>query len=177
MSTTFPVAPEGAQAPVISPKETPASVTDRIAGVAMREKTHLWWWGLFALALAMLAWGGVSVGVLFSDGIEVWGNDWPVMWGFPIINYVWWIGIASGGTLISSLFYITRAKWRPAVSRIAETVTLFAAACACNLANFAGSMVMIVVDRGRRRARAPSPAPRGGPPRRARWARDRARAR
>ncbi|MBV9750796.1 MAG: polysulfide reductase NrfD, partial [Acetobacteraceae bacterium] len=100
------------------------------AGVALREKTRLWWWALFLLALAMLGWGAFSVGWLFANGIEVWGNNWPVMWGFPLINYVWWIGIASGGTLISSLFFITRAKWRSGISRIAETVTLFAAACA-----------------------------------------------
>ena len=130
MSVTYPVAPRGAQAPVVSPRETAASVTDRIAGVALREKTHLWWWALFMLALAMLGWGVFSVGWLFANGIEVWGNNWPVMWGFPLVNYVWWIGIASGGTLISSLFFITRAKWRSAISRIAETVTLFAAACA-----------------------------------------------
>ena len=116
--------------PVVSPKETAASVTDRIAGVALREKTHRWWWALFLLALAMLAWGVLSVGWLFLNGIAVWGNNWPVMWGFPLVNYVWWIGIASGGTLISSLFFITRAEWRSAISRIAETVTLFAAACA-----------------------------------------------
>ncbi len=116
--------------PDVSPRETAASVTDRIAGVALREKTHLWWWALFLLALAMLGWGAFSVGWLFANGIQVWGNNWPVMWGFPIINYVWWIGIASGGTLISSLFFITRAKWRSGISRIAETMTLFAAACA-----------------------------------------------
>jgi len=130
MSVTAPVARRGAQAPVVSPRETPASVTDRIVGVVLRERTHLWWWALMALAMLMLAWGVFSVGWLFSYGIEVWGNDWPVMWGFPIINYVWWIGIASGGTMISSLFFVTRAEWRSAVSRIAETMTLFAATCA-----------------------------------------------
>ena len=116
--------------PVVSPRETPASVTDRIAGVALQERTHRWWWALFGLALLMLGWGAVSVAWLFANGIQVWGNDWPVMWGFPILNYVWWIGIASGGTLISSLFFVTRANWRTSINRVAETITLFAAACA-----------------------------------------------
>jgi Ni/Fe-hydrogenase subunit HybB-like protein len=120
----------GVTAPVVSPRETPASVTDRIAGVALRQRTHLWWWALLALAMGMLAWGAFSVGWLFANGVQVFGNDWPVMWGFPIINYVWWVGIASGGTMISSLFFVTRAEWRSAISRIAETMTLFAATCA-----------------------------------------------
>ena len=45
---------------------------------------------------------------LFYAGVGIWGIDWPVAWGFAIINYVWWIAIASGGTFISALFYLTR---------------------------------------------------------------------
>jgi molybdopterin-containing oxidoreductase family membrane subunit len=124
------VARQGGRPPVVSPRETIASVTDRITGVALDKKTPRWWWAGMAMAGALLGWGAFSVGWLFSNGIEVWGNDWPVMWGFPILNYVWWIGIASGGTMISSLFFVTKSKWRSAVSRLAETVTLLAAACA-----------------------------------------------
>ena len=31
------------------------------------------------------------------------------MWGFAILSYVWWIAIASGGTIISALFFLMRA--------------------------------------------------------------------
>ena len=61
------------------------------------------------------------------EGIGVWGVDWPVVWGFAIINYVWWIAIASGGTFISALFYLMRVEWRTSINRIAESMTLFAA--------------------------------------------------
>ena len=93
-------------------------------------RTPVWWWTAFAFSVSLLGLGVFCVGWLFRFGIQVWGNNWPVMWGFPLINYVWWIGIASGGTLISSLFFITRADWRTSVARIAESMTLFAAVCA-----------------------------------------------
>ena len=58
------------------------------------------------------------------------GRRRPGRVGFAIANYVWWIGIASSGTIISALFYLTQSEWRSAVNRIAESMTLFAAAAA-----------------------------------------------
>ncbi|MBV9249390.1 MAG: polysulfide reductase NrfD, partial [Acetobacteraceae bacterium] len=81
----------------------------------------------FALLTVVLM---VSIVWLFYAGIGIWGIDWPVVWGFAIINYVWWIAIASGGTFISALFYLTRSDWRSSINRIAESMTLFGAACA-----------------------------------------------
>ncbi|MGH6811530.1 MAG: NrfD/PsrC family molybdoenzyme membrane anchor subunit [Methylocella sp.] len=72
----------------------------------------------------------VAIVWLFYAGIGIWGVDWPVVWGFALIGYVWWIAIASGGTFISSLFYLTKVEWRTSLNRLAETMTLFAAACA-----------------------------------------------
>jgi molybdopterin-containing oxidoreductase family membrane subunit len=115
---------------VVARGETAASMTDTISGIALREGAHLWWWALFVPSVLLLAIGLASTGWEFARGIRVWGNDWPVMWGFPIINYVWWIGIASGGTFISALFFLLRVEWRTSLNRIAESMTLFAAACA-----------------------------------------------
>ena len=116
--------------PVVSPRETPASVTDRIAAITLDRRTPLWWWAAFGLALALLGMGALSVGTLFGRGVQAWGNNWPVMWGFDLIDYVWWVGIASGGTLVSSLFFLTRSAWRTSINRIAESMTIFAAMCA-----------------------------------------------
>ena len=71
-----------------------------------------------------------SIVYLFYAGVGIWGIDWPVAWGFAIINYVWWIAIASGGTFISALFFLTRSEWRNSINRLAESMTLFGAACA-----------------------------------------------
>ena len=66
----------------------------------------------------------VAVAWLFVDGIGVWGINIPVAWGFAIAEYVWWIALASGGTIVSALFYLTRSPWRAATNRIAETMLL-----------------------------------------------------
>ena len=72
----------------------------------------------------------IAVSWLFVNGVGVWGVNIPVAWGLAIAEYVWWIALASGGTVISALFYLTRSPWRAATNRIAETMLLAAAACA-----------------------------------------------
>jgi hypothetical protein len=65
-----------------------------------------------------------------STGVGVWGNSHPVMWGWDIINFVWWIGIGHAGTLISAILFLLRQRWRTAVNRAAEAMTIFAVMCA-----------------------------------------------
>ena len=52
------------------------------------------------------------------------------MWGFAIINFVWWIGIGHAGTLISAILLLLNQRWRNSINRFAEAMTLFAVACA-----------------------------------------------
>ena len=65
-----------------------------------------------------------------SAGVGVWGIDVPVMWGFAIVNFVWWIGIGHAGTLISAILLLLKQDWRTSINRFAEAMTLFAVACA-----------------------------------------------
>ncbi|MGA8171918.1 MAG: NrfD/PsrC family molybdoenzyme membrane anchor subunit [Methylocystis sp.] len=122
--------PPRADDPILFEGSTLGSMTDRICAIPLRERAFLWWWvAVGASSLGV----GVLVGAalyLFYAGVGVWGIDWPVAWGFAIINYVWWIAIASGGTFISALFYLAGVEWRTSLNRLAETMTLFAAACA-----------------------------------------------
>ena len=55
-----------------------------------------------------------------TTGVGVWGNHHPTMWGWDIINFVWWIGIGHAGTLISAILFLMRQRWRTAVNRAAE---------------------------------------------------------
>jgi len=116
--------------PVVLPGPTVGSMTDQICAIALRERAYRWW--LIAMIPFSLLTGVLIAAILwlFYAGLGIWGVDWPVVWGFAIINYVWWIAIASGGTFISALFYLVHVEWRTSLNRIAETMTVFAAACA-----------------------------------------------
>jgi Ni/Fe-hydrogenase subunit HybB-like protein len=116
--------------PIVDPAETAASMTDAVCAAVLRTDTPLWWWIALSASLGLLGLGVVAVGWLLFSGVQAWGNNWPTVWGFELINYVWWIGIASGGTFISSLFFLLHADWRTSLSRVAETMTLFTAICA-----------------------------------------------
>ncbi len=91
--------------------------------------TWRWWVSLLfsgSLTLMMI----VTVTWLFGHGIGIFGNNTTIVWGFPIANYVWWLGIGHAGTLISALLLLTRQKWRASLNRFAEAMTLFAASMA-----------------------------------------------
>jgi len=116
--------------PIVAPEQTISTLTEKISAPPLREKWPLWWSLSLSAAMFLVLILVVASGWLFYAGVGVWGVDWPVVWGFAIINYVWWIAIASGGTFISALFYLAEVEWRSALNRIAETITVFAAACA-----------------------------------------------
>ncbi|MCY3615549.1 MAG: polysulfide reductase NrfD [Bacteroidetes bacterium] len=72
----------------------------------------------------------IMIAYLVWNGIGVWGNNNPVGWGWPIVNFVFWVGIGHAGTLISAILFLFRQKWRTAINRSAEAMTLFAVICA-----------------------------------------------
>lgn len=112
------------------PAPTIGSMTDDICAIALRPHGASWWRLALIPAAFLVLLLVFAIAWLFAAGIGIWGVGWPVVWGFAIINYVWWIAIASGGTFISALFYLMRVQWRTPLNRIAETMTVFAAACA-----------------------------------------------
>lgn len=122
-------APQGND-PLFNPARSGSSMTAQICRIVFDRRLAIWWIVAFAAAVLLVLALIVAIVWLFIAGIGIWGVDWPVVWGFAIINYVWWIAIASGGTFISALFYLTGAEWRNAINRLAETMTIFAVACA-----------------------------------------------
>ena len=84
----------------------------------------------YALALAFAfmagAWGLACWGYQIVRGIGVAGIRRPTMWGFYLVNFVFWIGSSHAGTLISAILRLTDAGWRKPVTRIAEAITVFA---------------------------------------------------
>ncbi|MBI2455646.1 MAG: polysulfide reductase NrfD [candidate division NC10 bacterium] len=84
------------------------------------------YYGLLALVLAVILWGVYAWWYQIQTGLAVAGLNNPVGWGAYITNFVFWVGIAHSGTLISAILYLFRARWRTAVYRSAEAMTVFA---------------------------------------------------
>ena len=70
--------------------------------------------------------GGFALLVQIRYGLGVAGYTPPVMWGVYITTFVFWVGIAHSGTLISAILFLFRSAWRTAVYRTAEAMTVFA---------------------------------------------------
>ena len=113
-------------APVISPHETYGSVTGRspasccqssaagVGGSASRwPEDCCRYWARRCSGCFTRAWASGA-------------SNMPVAWGTAIINYVWWIEIAQGGTFISAVLLLFHQKWRTSVNRFTEAMTLFA---------------------------------------------------
>jgi molybdopterin-containing oxidoreductase family membrane subunit len=88
------------------------------------------WWIAVGVSLLLTLMMLVAMIWLFARGIGILGNNTTVVWGFPLANYVWWIGIGNAGTLISSMLLLMRQRWRASINRFAEAMTLFAAGIA-----------------------------------------------
>jgi molybdopterin-containing oxidoreductase family membrane subunit len=115
---------------VLAPGVTEAGVTGHVSDLVLERRTPPWWWIGFGFSVSLLLVFVVALFWLFLRGVGVWGISWPIVWGFAIGNYVWWVGMASGGTIISALFFLTRSEWRSATNRIAESMTVFCVVCA-----------------------------------------------
>lgn len=115
-----------------SPDLTPEKVVSTVSDIVLRPRPTLTWRIAFAVSFGLTL---VFVGGLiwsFAIGPRLWGNNASNVWGLPISNYVFWLGVGHAGTLISSLLWLTSQRWRPAINRFAEIMT-FVAVCIAGL--------------------------------------------
>jgi Ni/Fe-hydrogenase subunit HybB-like protein len=84
-----------------------------------------YWLVIMALILGVL-FGAACWTYQIFIGIGVGGQNNPVAWGIYLVNFVFWVGIAHSGTLISAILHLLRAGWRNPIARAAETMTVFA---------------------------------------------------
>ncbi|MBL69689.1 MAG: hydrogenase [Verrucomicrobiales bacterium] len=115
--------------PLVLKKRSPGWISDKIAGIIEGE-TPKWWWYAFIVSVLTAGLCFSMIGYLVVTGVGVWGLNQPVMWGWAIVNFVWWIGIGHAGTLISAILFLLRQKWRTSINRAAEAMTIFAVMCA-----------------------------------------------
>jgi len=131
-ATTDPT-PEGAEfhdrEPLIKGNLSFHDVTEIVAKHT-EKKTPLAWYLAFAVASSMALMLVLMLAYQVWNGVGVWGNNQPVGWGWPIVNFVFWVGIGHAGTLISAILFLFRQRWRTSINRAAEAMTLFAVMCA-----------------------------------------------
>jgi Ni/Fe-hydrogenase subunit HybB-like protein len=84
------------------------------------------YWCIIALLFAGVVLGASCWAYQIFVGVGVAGMNTPVHWGTYLINFVFWVGIAHSGTLISAILFLFRAGWRNPIARAAETMTVFA---------------------------------------------------
>jgi molybdopterin-containing oxidoreductase family membrane subunit len=107
-----------------------AQITDNVCRIAEAPRPPRAWYIAFGIAQLLLLMFLTSLTYAAWNGIGTWGNMMPVAWGFPIVNFVFWIGIGHAGTLISAILFLLRQNWRTAINRFAEAMTIFAVICA-----------------------------------------------
>lgn len=95
-------------------------------GAPILGKANKSWWICFSIALIAFLWGLGCIVYTVSTGIGVWGLNKTIGWAWDITNFVWWVGIGHAGTLISAVLLLFRQKWRMAINRSAEAMTIFA---------------------------------------------------
>jgi molybdopterin-containing oxidoreductase family membrane subunit len=74
--------------------------------------------------VALSAWGAFCYFLQWRYGLGASGLNQPVLWGFYIANFVFFIGISHAGTLISAILRMARAEWRRPITRMAEVITV-----------------------------------------------------
>jgi Ni/Fe-hydrogenase subunit HybB-like protein len=116
--------------PAITTQQVTAAEIDTAIEAPLNRFPSLRWWIAFSVSLTLLAAGLAAVAVIQLKGLGVAGFNQPVEWAFDITNFVFWVGIGHAGTLISAILFLMRQRWRNAIARFAEAMTIFAVMCA-----------------------------------------------
>ena len=111
--------------PLILGNPTYSDITNDVLHSIEHEPTKLWK-VLMTIAVITSLWGVGCILYLIGTGIGTWGLNNTVGWAWDITNFVWWVGIGHAGTLISAVLLLFRQKWRMAINRPAEAMTIFA---------------------------------------------------
>lgn len=121
-----------AEAEGILPPESPLGHDLRLHDVTrdvirpLERFPGLLWWLTIGFTGLLLAGFIFVVYNLLRRGQGLFGIHHPVGWAVDITNFVFWIGIGHAGTLISAILFLLRQRWRTAINRSAEAMTIFA---------------------------------------------------
>jgi molybdopterin-containing oxidoreductase family membrane subunit len=111
--------------PLILGHKTYHDITVDVVGPIENKASNMWYI-LISIAGLIGLWGLGCITYLIATGIGTWGLNKTVGWAWDITNFVWWVGIGHAGTLISAVLLLFRQRWRMAINRSAEAMTIFA---------------------------------------------------
>lgn len=102
------------------------SYSERLERVVLHPLFHTrrgyYLWVLFLASV--VAWGLYAYYTQVRYGLTVTGMGDQVMYGFYIVNFVFFIGISYAGALVSAILRLTNAGWRTPITRIAELIAV-----------------------------------------------------
>ena len=111
--------------PLILGHKTYHDITNDVVG-PIEGKAPRQWKIAITIAAVIALYGVGSIMYLVGTGLGAWGLNKTVGWSWDITNFVWWVGIGHAGTLISAVLLLFRQRWRMAINRSAEAMTIFA---------------------------------------------------
>jgi len=85
------------EAPTVAGRLTLAQIEELVAK-PMSTKPDKKYFIALSISLSLLIMGAVFLGFSLYYGTGLWGNNQPVGWAFPIVNFVFWVGIGHAGT-------------------------------------------------------------------------------
>ncbi len=109
--------------PTLSAAKSAGQLNDELLS-SLRPPTRRWYLLAFCLG-AVVAWGLAAFIWQLTHGMYVTGKNRPVMWGFYITGFVFWVGLSHSGTMVSSILRLSQANWRRPILRAAEAMTVF----------------------------------------------------
>lgn len=120
--------------PETADHRTGARTPGRTAAILRPVGRPSWrWLAVLATALAGLVWFGQAWAFQLRYGLVVtglgdWGYAGGVPWGFYVGSFIWWVGIAHGGIIVSAAVRLFRMDAFMPIARLAELLTLAALA-------------------------------------------------
>lgn len=86
--------------------------------------------GAIGLSGALILLLGLTLILLFHEGIGLWNNNIPVTWALDIVSYDFWIGVACGALLVACGLALLGPDDAAALQRLAATLAVLAAVAA-----------------------------------------------
>jgi len=88
------------------------------------EKTGIKWYITFFVFFAFFVTGIYGLYQQIDKGHIVTGMRDNVVWGFYIVNFIFFMGLSYSGALISGVLHLFNTGWRKPIIRLAELITV-----------------------------------------------------